>query len=933
MPPVKSALCVGSLWMLAAIGGCQPAGQAGDPGSQLDPVRQAVSSVVEDAAAYRCGVPLDPPTGVEGAEVRGAEDRVDPGAGMQPDRPDVDMGPVAVHHERCERGDPSECELAAGVYAGKERYDLAIADAVSGVKLRQTASPGDDLALADALETLGALHADVGDLSQAADRLHEAISLLQRSGGKQRPERLHLLGVTLTSLGAVELAQGKDSSALAGYNQALAAFRGGGGDDADEAWALAGMSDVDRSMGRYDLAIEHAKKAQELRENGVPVSDPEVATSAQQVGRLYMDLGAYDQALLPLERAARIRLATSPPSAKAAASLVDLGRLYQRRGDLSNAKEAFQHALVIDQDVYGVSDPRTAPILANLASADRDSGMDRLALERYTRALGMEAPTDLDRFAGVRMDYAGLLRRAGQPQLALEQTRSALDAGLASQDTGLRKSVFTGAAAECRSEGRLPEAIFWDKLAITEVQRARGTLSAEDEPLQNGFTALNESRFRDLADWLAATGRIVEAERVIALLRGTQQLRFEEGDGPRPATVPWTPVEAAWRARVLGSKADSTTNLVATDLAPPQSPSNGSVVLYVLVLDDHVRLLVETTGGTFTRTSKVTRSQITDAARSLHGLMEDGVWDKEAATQLYDWLFRPVEGLFPTGTHTVLVNLDGWTQFVPLAALWDDQDGQYAAQKWATEVFTRGVPRSSSAPEKPELAAFGVSDENGFEVVKLGNVTYEARLPKLDAVERELGDVVKDAAVADEGLVQGTVSTSDAFTLGEVQRAVARHVPWVHIATHFVYRGTDAESFLLLGGDDGHGHDNTLTVQRFRREVKLPDVDLLVLSACDTASGRPWEDGSQAQSLVTVALNNGAGAVLGTLWTESDDAAPVWMSAFYRALLTPGVSKAEAVQQVQKAFIAGDIAVPLAGRELGKEPYFWAPFVLYGSGQ
>ncbi len=89
-----------------------------------------------------------------------------------------------------------------------------------------------------------------------------------------------------------------------------------------------------------------------------------------------------------------------------------------------------------------------------------------------------------------------------------------------------------------------------------------------------------------------------------------------------------------------------------------------------------------------------------------------------------------------------------------------------------------------------------------------------------------------------------------------------------------------------------------------------PPVELLTLSACQTAEG----DDRAPLGLSGIALKARVRSALGSLWPVSDDAAAELMAGLYRNLGQGGASKAEALRQAQLA-----------------HPFFWAPFVLVGN--
>jgi CHAT domain-containing protein len=103
-----------------------------------------------------------------------------------------------------------------------------------------------------------------------------------------------------------------------------------------------------------------------------------------------------------------------------------------------------------------------------------------------------------------------------------------------------------------------------------------------------------------------------------------------------------------------------------------------------------------------------------------------------------------------------------------------------------------------------------------------------------------------------------------------------------------------------------------------RRRYQEEALELLVLSACETAAG----DDRAALGLAGVAFKAGARSALATLWFISDESTALLISDFYRNLADPSMSKAEALRQAQRALIKSE--------QYG-HPAYWAPFLLIGN--
>jgi CHAT domain-containing protein len=86
-----------------------------------------------------------------------------------------------------------------------------------------------------------------------------------------------------------------------------------------------------------------------------------------------------------------------------------------------------------------------------------------------------------------------------------------------------------------------------------------------------------------------------------------------------------------------------------------------------------------------------------------------------------------------------------------------------------------------------------------------------------------------------------------------------------------------------------------------------------------------------------------ARAAIASLWLVDDGGTQVLMNAFYTALQTGKITKAEALRRAQIALITGDRggigvaqqlnnSLPSSVSNCLSHPYYWAPFILIGNG-
>jgi hypothetical protein len=117
-------------------------------------------------------------------------------------------------------------------------------------------------------------------------------------------------------------------------------------------------------------------------------------------------------------------------------------------------------------------------------------------------------------------------------------------------------------------------------------------------------------------------------------------------------------------------------------------------------------------------------------------------------------------------------------------------------------------------------------------------------------------------------------------------------------------------------------------------------ADLVVLAACDSARGRKIR-GDGIHSLARAFLHAGARGVVASLWEARDLQAGELMRKFYQKILQGPSPPAEALRQVKLDMLAGDASRGIspgprdefARRVDSSDPYFWASFVLIGSGE
>ncbi|QZZ22124.1 CHAT domain-containing protein [Leptothermofonsia sichuanensis E412] len=348
---------------------------------------------------------------------------------------------------------------------------------------------------------------------------------------------------------------------------------------------------------------------------------------------------------------------------------------------------------------------------------------------------------------------------------------------------------------------------------------------------------------------------------------------------------------------------------------------SGAAIIYSIVLEDKTYMVLRLPDGTLKKypilanvetseagtrqlnqsTLSVSESQIeamiTGLRRNLEKRSTEEYWMD--AARVYDALIRPMEAdLQATNPKTLVFVNDGVLRKVPMAALYDGK--QFLIQKYAIAT----TPSLSLTTRRP-------FNRNHLRALIMGLTLQQEPFSALPNVERELTEVQK--------LLGGTKLLNQAFTLKSMQQQLEQtSYSIIHMATHGRFSADPDDTYLLAYGDR-ITIDQLEEVLRSRRS--RDPVELLTLSACQTATG----DNRAALGIAGVAVRAGVKSAVATLWFINDEATVPLIQEFYKQLLKPNVTKAEALRQAQLEMIAD------RDNRQYKHPAVWSPFILIGN--
>lgn len=266
--------------------------------------------------------------------------------------------------------------------------------------------------------------------------------------------------------------------------------------------------------------------------------------------------------------------------------------------------------------------------------------------------------------------------------------------------------------------------------------------------------------------------------------------------------------------------------------------------------------------------------------------------------QVYNWLISPVEAqLRLSHIKTLVFVSDGVLQNIPMSVLYDGQ--QYLIEKYAIAAS----PSLQLLPPQP-------IEKFRLKVLTAGLTQPREGFPALPSVGAEIKQIKSEVSSIEILLNQGF--TSNALE----QELSSSYFPFVHIATHGQFSSQANKTFILAWNKPIFASELSSLVSS--KESQKSAVELLVLSACETAAG----DRRAALGLAGVAVRAGARSTLASLWSVDDESSAVLMSEFYGKLSQKKLSKAEALRQAQLALLKNPKYMV---------PYYWSSFVLLGN--
>lgn len=761
------------------------------------------------------------------------------------------------------------------------------------------------------------------------------------------------------------------------------------------------LSFAQSGLSRLDDALASAEQARVIAENAATKDPWSLSAVYRAIGDTYTSIGDYPSAIRNFEIARQHLLSLDPRQPlEEAVLMVSIAVAYQRKGDHQEAiaTDAEAERLVLaaggkDHDYLGV-------IYNNWGWALRGLGRLDEAFARFGQALPLLAKSYGPQSGEVSyaLTNMGIIReQQGRHDEAMKLNFKGLviQSRLRSAMLEPIRWTYQSLSHSFKAKGDIANAILFAKLAVNTHQEIRSLNTGLDSDKAKALAKEWPDTYYELADLLVNQGRIAEAQYVLDLLKQQELIEFVRGDEDSTGAASLTArekqksdgLEAAMKGPValaaelealslkqqqgaitpeeqarmaaLNAELDKSYEafiasvdevLKASDAevagvqdevaalnldyaADRQEMLRGfgtpTVLLQAVSLNDSLNLFLTTKDLSIHRQVKIARADLAKMVLDTLTTIEDRSPEADAKLSgLYDLLVRPIEAdLDQSGAQVVMLNLGGFLRYLPFAALKSGQG--YLIERYALVLDTPAAQTRFEAVDraKASAAGFGVTE------------AHEGFAP-LPGVAKELEAIFRGNDA--KGELDGAPLLDSAFTEDSLRAALQKRPKLLHVASHFKFvPGNETDTFLLLG----NGDPLSLAQIRKNRGFRFGGVDLLTLSACETAKGGEG-DGGELESFGAIAQKNGASAVMATLWPISDDPSAKLMADFYAGLVNDGLDKASALRRAQIAMLRGvDIsAVNLAERGASapaedaapaqvttRHPYYWSPYILMGN--
>ncbi len=779
-------------------------------------------------------------------------------------------------------------------------------------------SQGDILKQAMGWSNLALVHQELGQWDLANRSISASLSLLQNPA---TPNRSAILAQTLEIQGQLQLAQGQTESALNTWEQTEKLYARMG-DNGGVTRSILDRSQALRVLGFYRRA---QTSLENLQINLASQPDSAIKVVAlRSLGIALEQSGDLDRSMAVLDRGLKIAQKLKLDREIGATQLI-LGNVSQTQKKLPLAIEHYSIAaksidrlvaiqaklnllkLQIDNRQTEIAVRSIVPIQQQLSALPANrikfniqinfaESLARLDRHEAAAKILADAIQQSQKFGDRRIQSLalGTLGELYQHQKqwtdAEDATRRALTVITSNNADDLTYRWYAQLGYILAQQGKDKQAIESYNIAIDTLKSLRKDLVNINRDFQFTFKESVEPTYRELVSLLLkpenqqANGQNLERSRNLI-----ESLQVAELDN-------------FFREACLNNE-----NVIIDEVVDRESPT--AAIIYPIILEQELQVIVKIPGQKILKQHRIakTKQEVEKVLQQLQNLLleADRVKDiKKLSQEMYSWLVAPFESEFKGKINTLVFVLDGAFRNVPMSILHDGN--QYLIEKNYSIATNLGLRLQSPKPisQTPlHILAAGLAKPSS----------------KFASTFSELPEVPAQFKAMREAKITMTELQDSNFTIKAFGQEV-KDTPYnvIHLATHGQFSSQIEDTF-LLANDDKLNILKLDELLRDRAQIQRNPIELLVMSACETAVG----DNRATLGLAGVAVKAGAQSTLASLWKVKDSSTALLMGEFYRELKTGKVSKAEALRLAQIKLLKeySNFSAPL----------YWAPFILVGN--
>lgn len=356
---------------------------------------------------------------------------------------------------------------------------------------------------------------------------------------------------------------------------------------------------------------------------------------------------------------------------------------------------------------------------------------------------------------------------------------------------------------------------------------------------------------------------------------------------------------------------DLTSSIIVDQIISDVDPT--AAFIFPILLDNRVEIIVKLPGETLKHKAyPVSRSEVEETLVTLQkNLSISSATDdvKIHSQKLYNWLIGPIRKELDIAQKsgqlkTLVFILEPSIQNIPMGTLFNE--GTYLIEDFSVAV----VPNRQLLDPRPRKKRLDVLTAGISEPQEVDGISFS----ELPYVVEELQQIQN---ISDK---QSSSLINQAFTKNALRDNVHdERSRVVHIATHGEFSANPNQTYLLAWGQKikVQNFNELFQIAPFRNAGTQPVVELLVLSACQTAQG----DRRSALGLAGAAVRSNVRSTIATLWQVKDQSTAKFMAQFYREL-KKGETLADALRNTQVSFIKDPDL---------RRPHYWSSFILIGN--